>query len=141
MSNALVYVTRATFKFMLFSFYSCLFGRCCYTLWIFMLYWDCLWKLPLVPNILWYDCHYRTSIIIIIIMIWELIRCEMHICYYMCDTVGELTWGFFLLLQMLRLSRVATDFSFTQKERWKSTGKTFEIVSWVRGVDYEKGRY
>ena len=39
-----------------------------------------------------------------------------------------------------RLARVATDFLFYPKERSKSTGKTFEMFSWVRGVDYEKGR-
>ena len=32
-------------------------------------------------------------------------------------------------------------FYFILKERLKSTGKTFEMFSWVRGVDYEKGRY
>ena len=58
-----------------------------------------------------------------------------------CDTVGELTWRFCICSQMLRLARVATDFYFIQKERWKSTWKTSEMFSWVRGVDYEKGRY
>ena len=38
------------------------------------------------------------------------------------------------------LARVANEFLFYPKERSKSTGKTFEIFSWVRGVDYEKGR-
>ena len=32
-----------------------------------------------------------------------------------------------VLSQMLPLARVATDFYIIQKERWKSTGKTFEI--------------
>ena len=58
----------------------------------------------------------------------------------MCDTVGELTCVLRLCLQMFGLARVATDFLFYPKEWSKSTGKTFEMFSWVRGVDYEKGR-
>ena len=58
-----------------------------------------------------------------------------------CDTVGELTWGFaFVFAKCFGLARVATDSLFYPKEGSKSTGKTFEIFSWVRGVDYEKGR-
>ena len=59
-----------------------------------------------------------------------------------CDTVGELTWDFaFCVRKCFGLARVATDFLFYPKERSKSTGKTFEMLSWVRGVDYRKGRY
>ena len=34
-----------------------------------------------------------------------------------CDTVGELTWGFCILIAFVQIARVATDFSFIQKER------------------------
>ena len=49
-----------------------------------------------------------------------------------CDTVGELTWDFaFYVRKCFGLARVATDFLFYPKERSKSTGKTFEMFSWV----------
>ena len=32
-------------------------------------------------------------------------------------------------------------FYFILRKGLKSTAKTFEMFSWVRGVDYEKGRY
>ena len=41
---------------------------------------------------------------------------EVHcIIYDICNTVGELTWVFCVLSQMLRLARVATDFLFYPK--------------------------
>ena len=59
-----------------------------------------------------------------------------------CDTVEELTWDFaFCVRKCFGLVRVATDFLFYPKERLKSTGKTPEMFSWVRGVDYRNGRY
>ena len=43
---------------------------------------------------------------------------------------------------MLRLARVATDFSFIQwRKGWKEQEIPLRLFSWVRGVDYEKGRY
>ena len=54
-----------------------------------------------------------------------------------CDTVGELTWVLRLFSHLFGLARVATNFFIYPKERAKSTGKTFDMFSWVRGVDYE----
>ena len=54
-------------------------------------------------------------------------RTDLRFCVCVCKCFG--------------LARVTTDFLFYPKQRSKSTGKTFKMFSWVRGVDYEKGRY
>ena len=49
-----------------------------------------------------------------------------------CNTVGELTWLFCVWSQLLRIVRVATDFSFIQKRKgWKEHERPFEMFSWV----------
>ena len=60
-------------------------------------------------------------------VLWYGGRTDLGFCVCVCKCFG--------------LARVATDFLFYPKERLKSTAKTFVIFSWVRGVDYRKGRY
>ena len=55
---------------------------------------------------------------------------------------GRTDLGFtFFFRKCFGWARVSIDFLFYPKERLKSTAKTFEMFSWVRGVDYRKGRY
>ena len=59
-----------------------------------------------------------------------------------CDTVGELTMSFAFVFANVSVEQESPpNFYFILRKGLKSTTKTFEMFSWVRGVDYRKGRY